>query len=101
MVMDPCWSMNATDTGQSAASRDDNTPTVAREFGRWGFRRVQSGQLPNHRARGDARAHLTVTSTVNAPNVLVDTDDWGVFVWIWRYGSRPWRYGSASARERQ
>jgi hypothetical protein len=30
---------------------------------------------------------LTADSTVNAPNAPGDTDDWGVFVWIWRYGS--------------
>ena len=46
MVTDPRRSMSAFDLGQSPAFQYDNAPTVAREFGRWGFRRVQSGQLP-------------------------------------------------------
>jgi hypothetical protein len=48
---------------------DGNAPTVASEFGLWGFRRVYSSQLPNDRTIGDARVHLTVNSTVNAPDV--------------------------------
>jgi hypothetical protein len=44
--MDARWSMNASDVGQKRARDYDNVPTVARELGGWGFRRVESGQLP-------------------------------------------------------
>ena len=64
--------------GQSSGGHDGNAPTVASEFGLWGFRRVYSSQLPNDRTIGDARVHLTVNSTVNAPDSPVDTDGWGV-----------------------
>jgi hypothetical protein len=56
----------------------DSAPTVAEEFGLWGFRRVYNGRRPNDRATGDVNAHLTVSGTVNAPNVRVDPGDWGV-----------------------
>jgi hypothetical protein len=54
----------------------DSAPTVAEEFRLWGFRRVYNGQRPNDRARGDACAHVTVSGTVNAPNVRIDPRDW-------------------------
>jgi hypothetical protein len=79
---------------ESDFGQGDNAPTVAREFGRWGFRRVYSGQLPNNRASVDARAHLTVYSTVNAPDAQIDTDGWGVCRPPSRCTGHPGRLGS-------
>jgi hypothetical protein len=53
-------------------------PNRRPEFGRWGFRRVHSGQFPSNRVSVETRAHLTVYGTANAPEVPADNDDWGV-----------------------
>jgi hypothetical protein len=64
--------------GRPGPALEESAPTVARRFGHWGFLCVYGGQRTNDRASGDAGAHMTVNSTVNAPDVPIDTDGWGV-----------------------
>ena len=63
--------------GQSSAAARTTTPQVSPRKSVVGdFAASTAVNAHNDHTRGDTNAHVTVGSTVNAPGVPSDTDDW-------------------------